>query len=156
MGENQMPATLQAMDIWRHELVNRYMACLGVDLEFSFDRDHGSFDFEFPEVGNLRLHGYFLIDRRDKKRARTICVLAIDDDGFSRVTWDSDKGWLYSMMGGENEGYIPQRAQKFLREMNQKLGTDFGVGRDVPIDVGVARSIIGHHMEAILAARRSK
>jgi hypothetical protein len=154
MGEKQLPPTIVALDIWRHELVARYMDYLGADFKITSDRDDGSLNFEFPAIQGLCLHGYFQIDGQI---GRTVCVLDIDvdDEGFSRVSWESDKGWLYSMMGVEDEKRVSERAEKFLREMNKALGTDFGIGHDVSISEATAKSIICYHADAIMAARRS-
>jgi hypothetical protein len=151
MGNNVrplVPATLKYAERLAREFFDSPLAKHGLIGRHEY-LDHTNY-FIVPEAGGLELLWYYDMFN---KTPRAVLELRIDQDTFSRLTWGSGRGWLYSMMGGESENRIEPRGEEFLHAVNQLLATDFTVGIEYPVKKDHVADIVEFYAQCLLTAK---
>lgn len=116
--------------------------------EYLDDTDY----FNIPPIGGLELLWYFCMGTNNVPRA--VLELGIDGTSYSRLIWESEKGWNYSMMGAEDESQLCDRGKLFLHNLNEAMRTSFTVGIEHPIREGQQLDeLVTYHSTLILTAR---
>lgn len=143
-----VPATLKYAERLARETFDMPLAKHGLIGRREY-LDHTNY-FIVPEAGGLEMLWYYDMLGMSP---RAVLELRIDQDSFSRLTWESGKGWRYSMMGGEDERRIEPRGAEFLHAVNQLLAADFTVGIEYPVKQDRVADIVEFHAQAFLSVK---
>jgi|GEM_PF-2810579 len=110
--------------------------------------------FIVPKAGTLELLWYYEHGFRGNLRA--VCELGFNGNSYSRITWTSEEGWSYSLLGGEDESQISDEALNFLNQLNRTYRFTFKPGINITISEQDVPAIVRMHAIVIYAQREGK